>query len=49
LYGGSLNSRNAAAYLKIDGVAGLMVGTASLDAEEFARICNIAKDGLGIS
>jgi triosephosphate isomerase len=46
LYGGSLNSKNAAAYLKIDGVAGLMVGRASLDAEEFARICNIAKDGL---
>ena len=42
LYGGSLSSDNAATYLKIDGVAGLMVGTASLDAEEFARICRMA-------
>ena len=44
LYGGSLNAANALTYLKIEGVAGLMVGTASLDAEEFARICNMAAD-----
>jgi triosephosphate isomerase len=42
LYGGSINASNAADYLGLTGVAGLMVGTASLDAEEFARICAIA-------
>ena len=42
LYGGSINADNAADYLKITGLAGLMVGTASLNAEEFARICAIA-------
>ena len=41
LYGGSINKNNGADYLKIAGVAGLMVGTASLDAEEFASICQI--------
>jgi triosephosphate isomerase len=39
LYGGSINASNAATYMKIEGVQGLMVGTASLEAEEFARIC----------
>lgn len=39
LYGGSINEANAADYLKLDGLAGLMVGTASLDLEEFTRIC----------
>jgi triosephosphate isomerase len=42
LYGGSINAGNAAEYLNLAGVAGLMVGTASLDVEEFARICAIA-------
>lgn len=42
LYGGSVNARNAADYLSIDGLSGLMVGTASLDPEEFASICAIA-------
>jgi triosephosphate isomerase len=42
LYGGSINGDNAADYLNLDGLAGLMVGTASLDVEEFARICAIA-------
>ena len=39
LYGGSINKDNAADYLQIDGVTGLMVGTASLDPSEFADIC----------
>lgn len=39
LYGGSLNAANAAEYIQIGGVAGLMAGTASLDPLEFARIC----------
>lgn len=42
LYGGSINQDNAGDYLDIPGVAGLMVGTASLDPEEFARICQMA-------
>ncbi len=42
LYGGSINRDNAGEYLKISGVAGLMVGTASLDPEEFALICETA-------
>jgi len=40
LYGGSVSSVNADDYLRIPGVAGLMVGTASLAPEEFARICH---------
>jgi triosephosphate isomerase len=39
LYGGSINASNAATYMKLEGVQGLMVGTASLESEEFARIC----------
>lgn len=42
LYGGSINSANAADYLKLGGLAGLMVGTASLDPKEFAHIYAIA-------
>jgi len=45
LYGGSLSAANAAEYLKIEGIAGLMVGTASLDPQEFASICRIAAEG----
>ena len=39
LYGGSMNKDNAADYLQIGGIAGLMVGTASMDPSEFADIC----------
>ncbi len=42
LYGGSINKDNASDYLTIAGVAGLMVGTASLDPQEFALICEAA-------
>jgi triosephosphate isomerase len=38
LYGGSVNPDNAMAYLKIDGMDGLLVGGASLIADEFAKI-----------
>ncbi len=41
LYGGSINGVNAAAYLAINGVAGLMAGTASLDPGEFLTICGV--------
>lgn len=40
LYGGSVTTDNAGDYLQIAGVAGVMAGSASLDPEEFARICN---------
>ncbi len=42
LYGGSINKDNAGDYLQLAGVAGLMVGTASLNPEEFALICEAA-------
>lgn len=42
LYGGSVNATNAGNYLRLEGVAGLMVGTASLEPEEFVDICNAA-------
>jgi triosephosphate isomerase len=38
LYGGSVKSANAEAILAIDGVAGVLVGGASLKAEEFGAI-----------
>ena len=44
LYGGSINAANAAAYLNIEQVAGLMVGSASLKVEEFIRICAVAAE-----
>ncbi|MFN2365466.1 MAG: triose-phosphate isomerase [Desulfurivibrionaceae bacterium] len=37
-YGGSINGENAAAYMNLAGVSGLMVGSASLDPEGFAAI-----------
>lgn len=38
LYGGSVNAENSGAYLKEGGVDGLLVGGASLDAQEFTKI-----------
>ena len=38
LYGGSVNSQNSGEYLKNGGVNGLLVGGASLKAEEFIKI-----------
>ncbi len=40
LYGGAVTAENCADYLAIDGIAGLFVGAASLDAASFAAICN---------
>jgi triosephosphate isomerase len=42
LYGGSINSSNVADIVKIEGVSGLMMGSACLEASVFADICNIA-------
>ncbi|MEN8257976.1 MAG: triose-phosphate isomerase family protein [Thermodesulfobacteriota bacterium] len=39
LYGGSVNGKNAKEYMKIAGISGLMVATASLDPEDFVDIC----------
>ena len=44
LYGGSVNPGNAAAYLKLDGVDGLLVGGASLNYEEFLKIIKVAQE-----
>ncbi len=41
LYGGSVNSENAGNYMKIPGVSGLMAGSASLGAGEFAAVCEV--------
>ena len=43
LYGGSVNSRNAQQLLQGADVDGFLVGGASLDADEFARICRLAE------
>lgn len=38
LYGGSVTSNNAKAYLQKEEISGLLIGKASLDGEEFLRI-----------
>jgi len=44
LYGGSVNSQNARDYVKKAGFQGLLVGGASLNAQEFIKIVkNVAK------
>ncbi len=42
LYGGSVNSENSCFYIKETGVNGLLVGGASLDAQEFIKIVKSA-------
>ncbi|RWZ78971.1 MAG: triose-phosphate isomerase [Candidatus Chaera renei] len=42
LYGGSSNTDNAAGYLEVKGIDGLLVGGASLNAVEFVRIVETA-------
>ena len=44
LYGGSVNSDNAATLFSIPLVRGALVGGASLDADVFAAICTAAQD-----
>ncbi|MDR9501959.1 MAG: triose-phosphate isomerase family protein [Desulfurivibrionaceae bacterium] len=39
LYGGAVHGENAADYMQIPGLSGLMVATASLDPEKFVEIC----------
>lgn len=42
LYGASVNADNAGAFLRAEGIDGLLAGGASLNAEEFARIVESA-------
>ncbi len=44
LYGGSASPDNAAAYLRTDGIDGLLVGGASINYEQFAAIVKTAQD-----
>lgn len=44
LYGGSVNCANAADYLKVAGMDGLLAGGASLDAKEFSAIIKCVQD-----
>ena len=44
LYGGSVTPTNAAAFLDTDGINGLLLGGASLDAKQFAKIIDKAQD-----
>lgn len=43
LYGGSVDKDNASAYLKLDGIDGLLVGGASLNPEQFPAIVEAAQ------
>lgn len=43
LYGGSVNKNTAAGYLEIEGIDGLLIGGASLIADQFCAIVEIAK------
>lgn len=42
IYGGSVNKDNAESYLVLDGVDGLLIGGASLDAHQFSSIVDTA-------
>jgi len=41
LYGGSVSLKNAQDILSARYVDGVLIGGASLDAEEFTKICNL--------
>ncbi|MBI2609693.1 triose-phosphate isomerase [Candidatus Giovannonibacteria bacterium] len=43
LYGGSVNSKNAESFLKVECISGALVGGASLKPDEFWKIIEIAK------
>jgi len=42
LYGGSVNSENVKSFVSQSDIDGVLVGQASLDAQEFARLCSSA-------
>ncbi len=41
IYGGSVNAKNAAGFLSRPDVSGLLVGSASLKADQFKKICQL--------
>lgn len=43
LYGGSVNSQNVASFLRLPNIDGVLVGGASIDSQEFARIVQYRK------
>ncbi len=49
LYGGSANSHNASGFLDADGIDGLLVGGASLNAQEFSEIIEKAHKGSAVA
>ncbi len=44
IYGGSVNSRNVAGFVTQQNISGVLIGNASLDADEFIKICQIASE-----
>jgi len=44
LYGGSVKAANVATLMQQPDVDGALVGGASLDADEFARLCRLGRD-----
>ncbi len=46
LCGGSINSQNIEEFINQENISGALVGSASLDAEEFIKICKIAAEKL---
>lgn len=44
LYGGSVEPENAEKFLEVEGISGLLVGGASLDAEKFKQIIQLTFD-----
>lgn len=49
LYGGSVNTHNAAGFLGAEGIDGLLIGGASLDAHAFSDIIELAHTGSAIT
>ncbi len=41
IYGGSVTARNAKGFISQQNISGVLVGNASLDAEEFIKICKV--------
>ena len=47
IYGGAVTENNAKDYLAVTGLSGLFLGSASLDAARFSKVCQIAQDVVG--
>ena len=44
IYGGSVDSSNVEGFITQENIAGVLVGNASLDVEEFTKICQIVRE-----